>query len=155
MNEQELYSFLSKAHKNTYAAHGVKASSLRPQSSDYHFEEGEFSYHDTYFGDNRFIGEEIVYFQSEPVWGMNYYGYVIDDSHSPKELFGFLRKALLVDTSASFRGPQEYNDLGLTYENSMDGDIKRFAGKEQIKHKDQIIYEAIYHGGYIIGREQA
>jgi DNA-directed RNA polymerase sigma subunit (sigma70/sigma32) len=36
-----------------------------------------------------------------------------------------------------------------------DGDIKRFAGKEQIKHKDQIIYEAIYHGGYIIGREQA
>ena len=38
-------------------------------------------YHDTYFGGTNFMGEEVVYEDSDaPIWGMNYYGVTLDES---------------------------------------------------------------------------
>lgn len=68
-NTSVLADFLREANLNTYANIGVKkATSLRPGSSDYHFEKGDLVYHDTYFGSTKFIGEEIVYKKGKPAW---------------------------------------------------------------------------------------
>ena len=68
-----LDTFLREANLNTYANKNVeKVSSLRPGSSDYHFEKNDLSYHDTYFGTIKFIGAEIIYKNGKPAWGMNY-----------------------------------------------------------------------------------
>ena len=72
MNNQELKKFLVVAKRATYAnGMAKKVESLRPGSHDYHFKQGEFIYHDTYFGGKKFIGEEVVYKNNKPIWAMN------------------------------------------------------------------------------------
>ena len=58
----KLIEFLIKAKVNTYAD-GIKykVPSTKPNSIDYHYEEDDYVYHDTYFGGTRFMGEEVVY----------------------------------------------------------------------------------------------
>ena len=64
--------FLEQANKSTYANKDApKASSSRLKSEDYHFEKDGLIYHDTYFGSRDFMGEEVVYKNTEPVWGLN------------------------------------------------------------------------------------
>ncbi len=73
-----LTGFLIYAKKQTYAnSNAPKLNSSRLGSNDYHFEEeieGEImTYHDTYFGGIKFMGEEVVYRRDNiPKWGMNY-----------------------------------------------------------------------------------
>ena len=62
-------------------------SALRPSSQDYHFEQGDLVYHDTYFGGHDFIGEEIFYQAGVLVWGMNYYRYTLDPDISTEETY--------------------------------------------------------------------
>jgi len=74
-----LEAFLKEANINTYANEKIeKTASLRPSSKDYHFEKGDLTYHDTYFGTTKFLGEEIIYKAGKPAWGMNYYGFTLD-----------------------------------------------------------------------------
>lgn len=55
-----LIEFLIKAKENTYAdGMKYKVSSTSPNSIDYHYEENDYIYHDTYFGSKEFYGEEI------------------------------------------------------------------------------------------------
>ncbi len=44
----------------------VNTYSSRLKSEDYHFEQGNLIYHDTYFGGKDFIGGEIVYKDEMP-----------------------------------------------------------------------------------------
>src|SRR3989344_5389802 len=108
---KELTQFLNEANKSTYANKDApKASSSRFKSKDYYFEKDGLIYHDTYFGSRDFIGEEIVYKDNEPVWGMNYYGYILSETTSEKELYAFLRQALIKEYSdiVPVRGPVNY-----------------------------------------------
>ena len=72
--------------KSTYANSTIeKVKPSRIGSSDYQYEEiannKKYTYHDTYFGGTKFMGEEVVYCDSnKPIWGMNYYGVTIDDT---------------------------------------------------------------------------
>ena len=78
---KQLADFLNEANKSTYANKDApKASSSRLGSEDYHFEKDGLIYHDTYFGGRDFIGEEVVYKNNEPVWGLNYYGYILSET---------------------------------------------------------------------------
>ena len=54
---QFFINFLKKAHKNTYAADGKKIISSRLCSEDLEFNENDWLYHDTYFGNENFIYE--------------------------------------------------------------------------------------------------
>jgi len=48
----KLYNFLIEAKKQTYANENVeKVSSSRKGSHDYHYQNNEMIYHDTYFGE--------------------------------------------------------------------------------------------------------
>lgn len=144
--------FLDAANKSTYAnKNAPKAPSTRLKSEDYHFEQGNLMYHDTYFGGRDFIGGEIVYKDSKPVWGLNYYGYVLDPSASEKDIYDFLRKALMQPYRdiIPVRGPLSYQDGAWLYQNRADGQLDRFFGTEVISKDSKELYRCQYHGGFI------
>lgn len=61
-----LFNFLIEAKKQTYANENIKKqNSTRKGSKDYEYSNKDLLYHDTYFGDTNFIGEEIVYQNSD------------------------------------------------------------------------------------------
>ncbi|MFA5386300.1 MAG: DUF5680 domain-containing protein [Candidatus Paceibacterota bacterium] len=144
--------FLNEANKSTYAnKNAPKVESSRPKSEDYHFEKDGLIYHDTYFGGRDFIGEEIVYQDEKPAWGANYYGFILSEKIGEKEVYNFLRKALMqeYDSPVPVRGPNEFVDGDWEYKFSVDGDLSRFSGIEEILLKGKIIYRCFVHGGFI------
>jgi hypothetical protein len=152
ISKTELADFLEESNKSTYAnKNAPKTTSSRLKSEDYHFEKGNLIYHDTYFGGRNFIGEEIVYKDSEPVWGMNYYGYMFYPETDEKELYGFLREALMQEYSdiIPVRGPKVFENSEWKYTNEAKGELDRFTGKEEIYFNGKLVYGADYHGGYI------
>ena len=149
---KQLADFLNEANKSTYANKDApKAQSTRLKSEDYHFEKGSLIYHDTYFGSRDFIGEEIVYKDNEPVWGMNYYGYILSEATNEKELYGFLREALMQEYSdiIPVRGGKNYQNNDWEYNNSAGGELDRFTGIEEIYKAGVLVYKAFYHGGLV------
>ena len=152
ISHEELGIFLSAANKATYANREVpKAASLRPASEDYHFEEGDLAFHDTYFGARDFIGEEVVYKSGTPIWGMNYYGHVLKDNLSTADAYKILRPALMQEYTDMLpvRGPGEYTLGNSTYKNRAKGDLDYFSGTEEIYLDGELIYRCWYHGGAI------
>jgi hypothetical protein len=150
---EELKKFLLEANQHTYAdADAPKTASLRPSSHDYHFEEGDFVYHDTYFGGKQFLGEEIVYWKGKPFWGMNYYGRGLLE-HMPESYFDeILRPALMAAPWPEFpvRGPERFVKGEYEYAlKRLEGDMAAFAAKETISQGGTIIFETFLHGGLI------
>ena len=149
--------FLIEAKKNTYASIGAaRTASTRSGSTDYHYESliggKKMVYHDTYFGGNSFIGEEIVY-DKKPVWGMNYYGYLLSSDFV--EVFDLvLRPALmLVGTDKMvlpLRGPSKLTIGEYVYTFKTTGSLERFNGVERIYIKGKLVYELFCRGGTLI-----
>ena len=77
---EQLEAFIVRAKAATYIGDGPRCPSCRPGSHDLQFQEGAFTYLDSYFGGADFIGEEVVYYEGRPVWAMNYYGRLLDPS---------------------------------------------------------------------------
>ncbi len=90
---QDLIKFLIEAKKQTYANENVKMGvSTRIGSHDYEYSSHDMTYHDTYFGGTKFMGEEVVYLDdTTPIWGMNYYGVTLDESLSEDAMDKALR----------------------------------------------------------------
>ena len=152
ISDKELTDFLNAANKATYAnKEAPRSTSLRPSSEDYHFEQDDLVYHDTYFGARDFIGEEIVYKAGKPVWGMNYYGHVLKPEVSTKDAYTILRPALMqeYDDILPVRGPKEYVLGNSRYTNKVEGTLDRFSGEENIYLDGELIYRCWYHGGSI------
>ena len=100
INSNAFIAFLIKAKQNTYAGEGALTRSSRPGSKDLTFQEGSFLYLDTYLGDIDFIGEEAVWFEGKPVWGMNYVGRMLVDK-IPAGFSGFLKSTLIECSSGN------------------------------------------------------
>ncbi|MEK7118371.1 MAG: DUF5680 domain-containing protein [Patescibacteria group bacterium] len=152
MTTQSLSKFLNEANKATYTnKDATKVASSRTKSQDYHFEKGDLAYHDTYFGGRDFIGEEIVYENQKPVWGANYFGFVLDKNVSEKDIYDFLRKALMQEYNNAIpvRGPGNYVEEDKTYRFAADGELANFSGKEEIIFDGKIVYRCFVHGGMI------
>ena len=151
--------FLIEAKKNTYAnGNMLKTTSLRQGSNDYHFEskigDKKAIYHDTYFGGKKFIGEEVVYLDSEePFWGMNYYGYSLNDDEYEKAIANALRPALMqvgIDKKVlPLRGPSKFVNGDYIYTFECNGTMDNFVGVEKIYKNNELIYELYCHGGII------
>ncbi len=138
--------FLCKAKKETYAGEANRVEACRPCSYDYRYCEGEYVYYDSYFGGERFTGEEVLYEKEQPVYSMNYSGRVLGEGFSGN----FLKEALLlVPEEAPFRGPGLYRNGDYTYHCLISGDLEWFQGYEEIFRLDQRIYECCFHGGII------
>ena len=147
-----LDAFLREANSNTYANENVKkASPLRPGSNDYHFEKGDLTYHDTYFGATKFIGEEIVYKSGKPAWGMNYYGFTLNSEISEGLFDAILRPALMSGSGDNIpvRGPKEFINGEWKYTFNTEGDLANFTGLEEISKNGEVVCRLYCHGGFI------
>ena len=156
---QEILDFLIRAKKNTYAnGDASKVISSRKGSSDYHYEEEirgkKAIYHDTYFGGETFIGEEVVYLDNQkPIWGMNYYGCTLDKALSEEAMDKALRPALMKvgeDKSVlPLRGPKKFENGEFVYTFEQTGSMQNFVGTEQIYKNGKLIFKLTCHGGII------
>lgn len=145
----ELTAFLLAAKKAAYAGDGVHAASSRPASIDLPFQQGDYTYLDTYLGGYAFIGEEAVWLRGKPVWGMNYYG-TMTVPEIPAGFSQFLKDALLlVPAEAPYRGPHRYEAGIFTYTCAWEGTLGSYSGQEKIFAGEEVIYWLKFHGGAI------
>lgn len=142
--------FLLRAKKNTYAAgDGGKVASSRPASHDLAYQEDEWAYLDTYLGGFAFLGEEAVWHNGTPVWGMNYYG-AMTVAEVPEGFPAFLKHALLqVPPEAPYRGPADFAEGKFAYTCRWVGVLAGFKGEETIALDGQVVYRLDFHGGEI------
>ena len=147
LNSNRLIEFLLAATKHTYAGKGMEEKdSCRPCSHDLKFEQGNLKYFDTYFGGEKFSGEETLFEDDIPVWAMNYSGRTLENEFSSD----FLKEVLLLRPEhAPFRGPELHRNGNNTYYNSYNGDFTWFQGKEEIYWGELKVFESFYHGGLI------
>lgn len=156
MNElNKLHQFLIEAKTQTYSNENApRIEASRAGSKDYQYENGEYIYHDTYFGGIRFIGEEVVYKKGEekPFWGMNYYGVTLDETLSEEAVDKALRPALMLvgkDDVLPLRGPKIFINGEYRYTFNVIGDLDSFMGEEIISKNENKIYILKCHGGLI------
>ena len=149
---ESLATFLEEANLNTYANEKAeKVSPLRPGSRDYHFEKGDLVYHDTFFGGKKFIGEEVIYKNNTPVWGMNYYGFTLNEFISEGLFDSILRPALMSGSGDNIpvRGPKEFINGEWKYTFTADGSLENFTGLEEISKNGEVVCRLHCHGGFI------
>lgn len=152
MNSDELKKFLIKAKKSGYAAGGDSvAIKEKDGSRSTRFSQGEFSFHDNYFGGEPFGGREIVHYNGEPHWMMVYYG---SDSGKSTRVIPFLLKALQnLPSDMPVRGPKKLEDGEFVYKNIWEGNLESFSGEESISRNGKIVYNANYVGGLVDQRK--
>lgn len=144
---QGVRTFLVKAKQNTYAAGENEMTSSQPNSHDFRYEDGDYLYMDTYFGGQKFIGEERVWIKDNIVWAMNYYGQSLHENFDVT----FLKEALShVPVSMPFRGPEFYQRGDYIYQCQVQGDFDSFTGEERIYCKQEKMYICSFHGGMIL-----
>lgn len=150
----ELAAFLAEANRHTYAADAGKVISSLPGSKDLEFVSGNLRYHDTYFGNRRFMGVEVVYENDIPVWAMSYHGHITDATAKTSEVYGFLRKALMACPEfVPVRGPGEFSANGWQYVSEFvggDDNLANFQLEEQIYEPRALtVYRGHCSGGLL------
>lgn len=140
----QLITFRLEANVNTYAAFMNEAPSTRLDSHDYRYENGDYTYHDTYVGGEQFAGQEAIWKKGKALYAMNYMGRVLAKEFSGNFLKAALRAA---DHKMPYRGPEYFEDGEYIYKCSVNGDFTWFQGYEEIYWKDKKVYECYFHGG--------
>jgi hypothetical protein len=148
---EQLNTFIVHAKAKTYIGSGEESSSCRPASRDLRYTEGNFSYLDSYFGGADFIGEEVVYFQGQPVWAENYYGRLLEPGMISADGVGLILKESLsrMYQEGRFLGNFSYQTDTGYYTDTNSGSLTAFTGKEWITIGQTKVYELDYHGGLI------
>jgi hypothetical protein len=147
---EDLARFIVEAKRHTYAGDGRPAPSSRPSSVDLVYERDDWRYHDSYFGTRDFMGNEIVYWRGQAVWGMIYYGRILQPVRLG-ELWPFLKRALQATyTESRFLGPSVYSEVGWRYEDTNQGTAAFFEGQEEIRYHGERVYRLTYTGGLLI-----
>ena len=147
---QELIDFLVEAKQNSYASDRKADSTSKAGESVFNYNnDGIYTYNDTYWGNEKFIGQEMILQEGKSFWGMNYYGTLLTDT-IPEEFSRFLKTALsLVSRDNPFRGPTTLVRGDFSYYSSWIGNIEQFRGEEYITFDNTRIYELFFHGGII------
>lgn len=146
IKEEELIRFICEAKQNTYASGENKVTASRPSAKDFLYEKGELKYIDTCLGEGQLVGEEAVWQDNQPIWGMNYTGRVVGEGYDSAFLLEALRR---VKEDLPYRGPR-FLELGeYTYKCRVEGTFDWFVGCEKILYKGVKVYEAMFQGGII------
>jgi len=148
---ERLNEFIVKAKAATYVGGGARSPSCRPGSHDLEFHEGALSYLDSYFGGTDFIGQEVVYYDEEPVWAMNYYGRILEPAMiTAAEAGRIIQESLSkMYEEGRFLGGFEHDTGNGVYVDTSEGDVASFTGREWITRGGVKVYELIYHGGLV------
>jgi hypothetical protein len=148
-DHDDFIAFLVRAKRATYASEGgeMVVAALLPESHQLEYAEGPFLYRDVYYGQERFAGQETVFYNASPIWSMVYAGGMLDESAS---LGGVLKAALRqVSAARPFRGPETYREGEYAYTDTSYGTVDRFWGEETIILEGHTIYELRYQGGFL------
>ncbi|MFE9660740.1 MULTISPECIES: DUF5680 domain-containing protein [unclassified Streptomyces] len=147
-----LESFIVRAKSSTYVGGAGKVAPLRTASHDLEYREGELIYRDSYFGGTDFLGQETVHSAGRPIWGMNYYGYLLTDAIDAFTAGETIKAALTaLYAEGRFLGGFRHTAGALTYVDETLGEVNRFRGVEHIATADgTLVYELRYHGGRIL-----
>ena len=148
---EDLSRFIVRAKAASYVGDGRPSLAYRPQSHDLQFRDAPFDYLDSYFGGQDFLGQEVVYYNGQPVWAMNYYGYILRPELITAAQAGQVIKASL---SALYREGRFLGGFGqqvgdYLYTDQSEGDTAHFTGREEIHQDGILVYELVYHGGLI------
>lgn len=147
----ELNDFIVRAKKASYVGDGTTIPGCRLESHDLEFTSGNWGYRDSYFGGQDFLGEEIVWYNNQPVWGENYYGKIIrPDLYSGVEAGQMIKRSLTqMYEEGRFLGGFQHEWQDILYVDHNSGDIQHFHGTEEIYQKGLVVYRLYYHGGLI------
>jgi Domain of unknown function (DUF5680) len=151
INQAKLRSFVIRAKRATYVGSGSPADSSRIGSHDLTYNEGPYSYRDSYFGGIDFLGQEVVWHNDIPAWAMNYYGYIVRPDLIDATAAGQSLKAALSQPHAEGRLLENFSfdaPAGL-YEIRSEGTIAHFSGRETIHVNGTLAYALDYHGGLV------
>lgn len=143
--------FIVAAKRATYVGSGERAEPSRLGSHDLCFTEGEWSYRDSYFGGTDFLGQETVWRRDDPVWAMNYYGYILRPELIDAPRAGATIKAALsaMYAESRFLGGFEWTGPHGTYRDGSSGDVAHFHGREAILVGGIEAYALDYFGGLV------
>lgn len=146
-----LHSFIVRAKAATYAGDGQRLLPYRLGSHDLQFQDGPWAYHDSYVGESDFMGQELVYFETRVIWGMNYFGRIIQPGRITSAQAGQIIKKSLSQLyrEGRFLGGYEYHRPPYIYIDTNQGDPSWFQGREYITLEGEPVYELVYHGGLI------
>lgn len=146
-----LEKFIVAAKRQTYVGDGKSAEPCRMDAHDLSYDEGEWTYRDSYFGGTDFLGQETVWMSDKAVWAMNYYGYILRGDLIDAEKAGAVIKAALSALYAQdrFLGGFDLQVDKFIYQDKVDGDHTHFHGIETISLDGVLAYELRYHGGLV------
>lgn len=126
---------------------------ILPGATQMQYSRGLYSYKNTFFGFERYSGQETVHYDNRPIWGMGYNGGLINHymwDLQPQWIYAVLRAALAQATEElPFRGPLTYEYYGFEYINHPLGHLAEFLGEETIKYRGSTVYHLWYVGGFI------
>ena len=151
MNPTDVERFIVAAKSTTYVGGGSPAEPSRRGSHDLTFADGDWSYRDSYFGGTDFLGQEVVWFAGEPVWAMNYYGYILRPDLIDGARAGLTIKAALSALYAEgrFLGGFDWTGEHGHYADRTSGDVTHLSGTETITVAAAIAYRLDYCGGLV------
>jgi hypothetical protein len=151
MDLEDLASIIVAAKRATYVGDGESAPSSRPGAHDLIWSDDHWHYRDSYFGGTDFIGQEVLWRADEPVWAMNYYGYILRDGLIDAPRAGATIKGALSALYAEgrFLGGWRWQGPHGVYEDQSEGDAFRFRGREVILVGGVTAYALDYAGGLI------
>jgi Domain of unknown function (DUF5680) len=146
-----LLQFIVSAKRACYVGSGAAVEPSRLGSRDLAYQDGDYAYRDSYFGNVDFLGQETVWFKGNPVWAMNYYGYIIRTDLIDASRTGATIKAALTAMYAEnrFLGGFAWTGPHGTYADGSTGDHQHFHGHEYITVDGVKAYALDYFGGVI------
>ncbi|MBI4034863.1 MAG: hypothetical protein HY381_00515 [Candidatus Chisholmbacteria bacterium] len=150
MDIEGLRQFLVDSNRAGYAGGDEKKWIKEPDGSTrIPFERGPWRSDDHFYGGEPYIGLTAVFYEKLPVWGMIYYGWVVDGVKTDA-VYKVLRGALVqMPEEHPYRGPVEYKQGDFVYRNKWEGELDRFSGEETIEQGGSVIYKANYRGGEV------
>ncbi|MEO5806997.1 DUF5680 domain-containing protein [Devosia sp.] len=151
MDLNDLTRVIVAAKLACYVGGGTKVAASRTGSHDLVWADGPWSYRDSYFGGTDFLGQETVWHADEPVWAMNYYGFITRPDLIDAERAGATIKAALSAMYAKgrFLGGFEWTGPFGAYRDGSEGDVGHFTGREAIVCDGVEAYALHYFGGLI------
>ena len=155
---KDLERFLIEANEHGYASGNPGVKEEDGSTTIVYPPEGDvdsWSFKDHFYGGEPYGGQEVIFRDGRPYWTMVYYGSVYEEADL-KRVYAFLQKALIQPQEGiPVRGPVRFQDAGMLYKNSTEGDLHKFYGSEYILDEagDELYY-AYYVGGLVDQRRE-
>jgi hypothetical protein len=151
----QLKDFLIFAAQHGYANETVEKTREANGSDSIRIVHDDWLAHDNYFTSedgHRFHGAMVTFLADKAMWYCGYSGFVAEHAN-PKEVYGFLKKAMLLpEADFPIRGPWHLAEGEWDYEftkTDPTSTLEKFETVEVINRNGMQVYEGVFYGGKI------